>query len=339
MISFRNFAAMKYPILSLLAVACFSFVFTSCEKKENAIVLPPISADIRPGTVNIGEQYETQVFYDFESNKVVQSSSFDTWDISFEASKDGYHVWMNGGLDLYIYNTHQTNFTGITELPPGMTPSSWGFDDPSGYADSTAVGDWRNKADGTSKNEVYIVKLHDTAYRKFSILSADEDKYVIQWARLNATTAQTITLNKNDAYNFIYFSFNRGIVTPEPPKGEWDIVFTRYRHIYRDLDNYPYVLNGVLSNPAGVAVAADSVNAFDNITAEVAGSILKSTARDIIGFDWKVYDFAESKYVINARKNYIIQTRNGMVFKLRFTGFYNKDRVRGNPSFETVRLQ
>lgn len=339
MISFRNFAVMKYPILSLLAVASFSFLLTSCEKKEKAIILPPISADIRPGTVNIGEQYETQIFYDFESNKVVESNSFDAWDLSFEASKTGYHVWMNGGLDIYIYNTHTTDLAALTELPAGISPSSWGYDDPGGYADSTAVGDWRNKGDGTSKNEVYIVKLHDTAYRKFSIVSADEDKYVIRWARLNATTTQTITLNKNDAYNFIYFSFNRGIVVPEPPKNDWDIVFTRYRHIYKELDNYPYVLNGVLSNPAGVAVAADSIHTFDNITAEVAASSLKTTARDIIGFDWKVYDFGAAKYIINSRKNYIVQSRNGMVFKLRFTGFYNKGGVRGNPSFETIRLQ
>jgi len=338
MISFRNFAAMKYPILSLLAVAAFSlFSLTSCEKEEKAIILPPNEA--QAGSVSMGENYETQVFYDFESNKIVYSSPSASWDLSFEAGETGYHIWMNGGINHFILNTHQTDFSAVTKLPEGTIPESWGYDDPGGYTDSTAVGDWRNNTDRTSKNEVYIIKMHDTAFRKFRIVSADAEKYVIQWARLEATSPETVTLAKNSAYNFVYFSFEAGIVTPEPPKAEWDVVFTRYRYIYKDLDNFLYLLNGVLLNPANVAAAADSAHSFSNITATVATAMPKSVARDVIGFDWKAYNFGTGKYEINRKKNYIIQSRNGQLFKLRFIDFYNTGGVRGTPSFETLRLQ
>lgn len=333
-----KFAFMKFRTLLLSAVAaCSLFQLTSCEKKEQPIVLPP-KGEAQPGRVNMGEQYDNQVFYDFETNSVVQTSANASWDLSFEAGREGYHVWMNGGMSVFILNTHNTDFAGTTALPAGTKTESWGYDDPGGLPDSTAVGKWKNM-DGTSKNEVYIVKLNDNDFRKMTLLSVDDTKYTVKVARLNEKEGQTITLQKDDDYNFIYYSFATGVVKPEPPKKTWDVVFTRYRYIYRDMDNYLYYLNGVLLNPYNTVAAADSISSFSSITTSTAVAAPKTTIRDVVGFDWKVYNFSTSRYEIVAKKNYIIQTRNGQIYKFRFLDFYSPSGIKGSPSFESVRLQ
>ena len=55
----------RYIYLSLIAVI-FSLLATSCEKPEQAVVLPPKTGSAY-ATVEMGEEYTEQVFFDFES--------------------------------------------------------------------------------------------------------------------------------------------------------------------------------------------------------------------------------------------------------------------------------
>lgn len=325
---------MKYRILpSLIVAAYLGLLLTGCEKKEQPITLPPKGNAI-PGRVNIGADYATQVFYDIESNSVVKTSLYQSWDLAFETGKTGYHVWMNGGKQIFLSNTHQTEFAPIDAS--GIT--SWAFDDPSGNPDSTAMRDWLDQATG-SKKEVYVVKLADNDYRQIRMVSVNDSAYTMEWADQNATYIHSITLPKDDAYSYTYFSFENGMVTPDPPKDSWDIVFTRYRHIYRDLDNMAYYVNGALLNPNHTSAARDSVDVFENIDTKVAGTLAQSSARDAIGFEWKKYNFNDGRYVVNKNYNFVIHTRNGQVYKLHFLDFYSPTGASGSPSFETERLQ
>lgn len=326
----RHFA---FPI-AIILFCCF--LLTSCEKKEKAIVLPPAGPAI-PGNVTLGENYEKQVFYDFENNTVVATSEVASWDLAFEASADGSHVFMNGGTGVFLYNTHITEFAGIVDFPANFN-SSLQFDDPSGNPDSTAVRDWRY-ANGQSKHEVFIVKLNDTSSYKFSLISVDSSKYMFEYGRMADITPKIVTLSKDELYNFSYFSFSRGIVTPDPPKASWDVVFTRYRYIYRYLNNFPYEINGVLLNPYKVTAAADSSRTFDVLTYDNTAQLEQTTNRDAIGFDWKTYNFATGHYDVNKNKCYVLHSRNGQVYKLHFLDFYSATGVKGTPSFESQQIQ
>ena len=334
-----NFAPVmkRYLALSLSCLLLMGILLTGCEKKEQAIVLPA-PGPATPGSIAMGENYEQQVFYDLEANKVVSTSAIASWDLAFEAAADGRHVYMNGGSGVFLYNTHQLDFASVKALPAGVSTDNLQFDDPSGRPDSTAVRDWWD-SNGQSKREVFIAKLNDTAYYKFVLLAVTPDKYEFQYGRLADATPIAVSLPKDAAYNFSYFSFKKGAVTPEPPRASWDIVFTRYRYIYRDLNNYPYEVNGVLLNPYKVMAAADSLRGFDVLTFENTQQLLPTTNRDVIGSDWKIYNFSTGRYEVNKKKCYIIHTRNEQVYKLHFLDFYSTTGVKGSPSFESQQIQ
>ena len=63
-----------------------------------------------------------------------------------------------------------------------------------------------------------------------------------------------------------------------------------------------------------------------------------SSARDAIGYDWKVYSFETSAYTVRPDRVYIVQDPQGYYLKLRFLDFYSETGQVGCPRFETVSL-
>jgi hypothetical protein len=317
------------------------FLLTSCEKEENALVLPP------PGTashdaVDMGADYNKQIFYDFDSGSPVFTSDPSLWDLAFEASADGRHVYMNGGIGVQIYNTHQADMQKLLTLPSACTPNgiAWRqYDDPSGLPDQTGIGEWANSY-GEGKGDIYIVQTDKNVYQKLRLVSVNSSRYILEWATLNdAGTPKSVQLDKDSAYNFVYFSFKNGTVKPDPPKNTWDVVFTRYRYIYRNLDNFPYEVTGALLNPYNTTAGADSTSSFDSIDLPKASAMQMSNHRDVIGYDWKQYDFNTSRYIVNRAKNYVLHTRKDHLYKLHFLEFYNSGGEKGHPAFEYKQLK
>lgn len=318
-----------------------ALLFASCEKIETPVPLPQ-KGEAEFGNVEMGEDYRDQVFFDFETGRVVHISEINSWHLAFDASVEGYNVFLNGGADVFVYNTGETDFSKVTSAP-AATSKEWVFDRPSGLADSAAIKDWRSSG-GLSKNEIYIVKLNATYnpnnLKKMRLVAVTSKEYVIEYADLNEDIAHVVTIPKDDNYNYSYFSFDNGgnVLQPDPPKNTWDIVFTRYRFIYYDLENFPYMVNGVLLNPYKTKATKDSTYSFDTLEGQVILDLNYSNHRDVIGFDWKVYNFTTERYDIAKKYNFVIQNRNGQYWKLRFLDFYNKQGIKGSPSFEFQRV-
>jgi len=284
----------------------------------------------------MGEDYADQIFFDLEAGRSVMVSKSNSWDLALEASPAGFHVFMNGGKDVSLYNTHLTNPAAVTEANAYMIEDNqWGFDNPNGDPKQTYVGDWRQN------NEVFILKYNDGSFKKFVLSAVDDTSYTISYGDINAGYLTTAHIPKDDAFNFSYFLLDGGRVThPEPAKHTYDIVFTRYRHIYYDLDSFRYNVNGVLLNPYNVSALADSSHKFQEVN--FASSFLQvpfSSNRDVIGFDWKKYNFTTQAYDTDPNKVYVVKTRNGQYWKLHFLNFYNTNGAKGSPSFEFDRIQ
>lgn len=325
---------LKY--LGLLAVA---FMWASCEKDDIPVTLPQ-KGDAEFSTVEMGEEYISQIFFDFQSGQVVHMSEINSWHLAFDAAAEGFHVFMNGGADIFVYNTHETDFSKVDKsMTPSTISTDWMFDRPCGLGDSTAIGDWR------STNEVFIVKLNPTNYpdniKKIKLVSVTETEYILEYGDIEESKPHTITIPKDGDYNYSYFAFSDGgmILQPDPPKDTWDIVFTRYRFIYYDMDNYPYIVTGVLTNPhKTMAYAPDSTQEAEGIDESEVMSLPYSNHRDIIGFGWKHYNFSEGKYEVLKDKDYYIHNRHGSYWRLNFLDFYNEQDVKGSPSFEYQRV-
>jgi hypothetical protein len=340
-----NFAG-TYMIRRLISFFAFACLMSSCEKEEKALVLPPATGASH-ASVNMGNNYERQIYFDFETGLPVFTSDPDSWDLAFEAGANGRHIFMNGGRDVYVHNTHLQRMSEVTELPQGVSSGvgfrGWQYDASSWDPDSTGIGDWFG-TDGITKGEVYIVRLDVGAYMKMRILAANASIYSIEWAPLESTSPNpsAASIVKDSAFNYIYFSFKNGTVQPEPAKNTWDVVFTKYRPMVYESTlkkPVPYPARGVLLNPSNTRGAADSTTAFDQITLQKALTYQQSSARDVIGYDWKQYGFSTTHYVVNRAKNYILYTRKDQIYKLHFLDFYNSAGEKGNPMFEYHRLR
>ncbi|MBI3235467.1 MAG: hypothetical protein HYZ42_15755, partial [Bacteroidetes bacterium] len=77
---------------------------------------------------------------------------------------------------------------------------------------------------------------------------------------------------------------------------------------------------------------------YENINLSHAKSLTYYNEQDVIGYNWKTYDAASGKYTTRKHVNYIIKSKNGLYYKLRFIDFYNNKGEKGYPKFEFQRL-
>lgn len=325
---------MKKVLLGLALV----ILLASCERDEIPVA-PHDPGDVLTSQVEMSSDYKWQVYFDLSTNSIVGENLKVMWDLGFETSANGYHVVLNAAKLMYAYPTGKTDFATVTDTSGIAANHTW--DEASGNLDSTAIGDWRNNG------EVYIIDRgynelgQHRGYRKAIFKSVDESGYTLRFAKLDGTEDTTMTITKDDAYNFAFFSFNNGggVLPIEPPKETWDLVFTQYTHIFYDeVPVTPYLVTGCLLNRNNTKAILDNTIAFEDITFEYAESKMLSSNINGIGYDWKFYDFDTGSYLVFSEMNYIIQDAEGYFYKLHFIDFYDAQGQKGSPKFEFQKL-
>lgn len=320
----------KYLLLVMLVGTLYS-----CEKAETGIPRPvqqPTAAV--SAQVSMGSSYQYQIYYDLETNTAVSQNTKFSWDVGFEASADGYRVILNDSKSSFAYNSGTNNFE--TADTAGHIKTLL-YDVSSGNLDSTAIGDWR-----TDKN-VFFINLGKDAnglnlgYKKLQILSVSDTSYEIKMASLDGSNLVQKVIKKDSAYNFMFVTLSTGdLISVEPPKDAWDVVFTQYTTIFYDPEFLPYSVTGCLLNRYQTTGAKDSLTDFATIDLDFVKKATLTSAIDIVGYDWKTYN---GVYTTNPKMIYFIKNRHGIYFKLHFLDFYNQAKEKGNPSFEFQQLQ
>jgi HmuY protein len=316
----------------------------SCFKKDNPIVQLPPKTGSNIMQVQMGPKHDTTYYISLENATVVGKSLHNTWDIKFDATESGTHVLLNSGKSTRAFATTEKNITAITALPADII---WGYDAPTQSLDSTYIGDW-HEANNASKNIVYIIRLADAqgnfTYKKLQFVSVNANKYVIRYCALESTTYNTLSIPKNEAYNYTFFSFaNNGVVLPiEPPKTMWDMQVTRFSHVYYNLNPVVnYQVNGVLQNSFNTLTASDTLTEkdYNTFTEADANAMNFSAFPNAIGFTWKNFSVSQSDYVIYDKYVYAIRTQHNQLFKLHFTGYKMPNGESYAPKFEFERIQ
>ncbi len=314
---------MKFKsIIPLLLLVVLS---ASCEKGELP-VKPHDPGDVITASVNMDQDYRWQIYYDLKTNKVVGRELKTSWDLGFETPADGYHVVLNGGRILFSLNTGKNDFNAV--VPADTAGKEFDCDKPNGHADSTAIGDWREK-----KN-VYVID-RGTSYWKIQFKEVDAKKYLVRFALLDGTEETSLEIAKDSSYNLSFLSFDeKKQVMVEPPKNSWDMVFTQYTHVFID-PPVPYLVTGCLLNRYNTTAVLDKVRAFADIQASDMDGYNFSPDINTIGYDWKAY--TGSEYVVYPKMNYIIRNREGLYYKLHFIDFLEAG-VKGVPKWEFQEL-
>ena len=333
------------PTIKYFFLLIFITVLSSCLKKDAVYKLPAQTGSSYMQVnlnYNVGA-YDSVVYVSLENNTIVKSVNRKSWDLAFETATNGFHVMINSANDARILNTHFTNLNQVTTVNNNVLSN--GYDSTSQLMDSTYIGNWLN-TNNVSKNEVFVINLYDdtlaSSYFKFQLVSVDANNYVIKYAALKDTTFNIMTINKNANYNFSYFSFANDGSTPmiEPPKTDWDLVFTKYGDNATEFGvTLYYPVTGVLLNSYSTTASADETqtNYFSTYTFTQALAMTYTNRRNIIGWHWKDVD-ANYNYTVFSQKIYCVRNQNNQLFKLHFIDYYYLG-VRGFPKFEFERIQ
>ena len=318
----------------LLLPSCF---------KEDTRVPAHEQGDLLEGEVAMGGLYGTQVFYDLKDNEVAASGPVTAWDLSFACAEGAWTIRLNSSKFMYAGNTGDTSF--LQQPVPGELEMK--FDASHGDPDSTAIGEWLEQAEDSvwSRREVYLVdrgmdesgNLLGTMKVQFETAGPD---YRVRFARPDGSGEQLVYIHRDTRKERTYLSFDRGVVEVAPPPGDWSLLFSKYTTmlVTNEGENYPYIVNGVLLNPAGVTAALDTIHDFAELSLADTIDLEMTTRADVIGYEWKYYNFDAGVYTIVPGMSYVIRDRDGYYYKLRFIDFYNDTGEKGHPGFEYLRL-
>lgn len=334
--------------------------YPSSEIRGNSVFILNSQASsggsIKPEVGGPNEQFQVYVNLSTKSNTQVLR---DSWDLAF-FSKEGFRVGINGSIYMAAAELQETNIDNISEadvidlmeqVAVGTFDASNEpyIDYPDGDISRTAINeielnDAENKVYlvnlgfevGTSNPEIGDVSVAGDArgWRKIRILRSG-DNYLLQYANLNDTNHQEISISKSAGYNATFFSFNTySIVNVEPEAEQWDLNFTVFTNIIEGFGSYGFT-DGVLSNrKAGVKAYSVTTNQFsyDSFNAsDVANNNFTEDQRSI-GDSWR--DVMNDDKVLIDTIFYIVKDPNNNIYKLKFTGLLNDNGARGYPEFK-----
>lgn len=255
-------------------------------------------------TVNMsmGASYQNRVFFDLSTNNTVTQPA-NTWDVAFyrnSAFDFGSRVNDDKKIEVYEASNSAANWDNINIA----NIASWGAvkynpDNSTAlhngaFEQGSASSGWGVYGSNhhVTGSIIFVLKYLGTGeYIKFMI----EDYfggYTFKYSKWNATTStwgttetRTLANGTDDAY-FNYFSFTTGakVENMEPPKANWDLMFTRYYTFY--MNYMMYQMSGVLQSPT-VSIAKVQPETQATATATIPVSTAFSNNITTIGHSWK----------------------------------------------------
>ncbi|MCX6271184.1 MAG: hypothetical protein NTU44_08205 [Bacteroidetes bacterium] len=329
----------------LFLIMLITTLLTSCFKEDDKVP-PRQPGDVMTDTIGMDQTYKNQVYFDLGTGTSVQSNLKTSSDLGFDCSPDGWRI---------ILNT--SDFATVADLgvlPFGQAQDTahaiWKFDKSDGNPDSLGIGRWFtvNNGDTLSNHHVYVVNRgmdengDNLGLMQVIFDSLSQGTYYFRFTNMSGGAVNKFSVKKDPSVNFLFFTFKfGGALKPlEPPKTDYDLLFTQYTTLlYTDIgEAYPYLVTGVLINPNKVKVCPDSLHSFETVTLDNVIDLHYSSNLDAIGYDWKSYDFNAGSYTVNSKLLYIIRDTEGYYFKLRFISFYNESGQKGYPVIEFQRL-
>lgn len=304
-----------------------------------------------------GPNQGDQVYIDL-STELATHARRDSWDLGFYGGAH-FRVAINGSIYMAARNLNVTDIDAVTQASVSgfqnqvaigtFNPENENYiDAPNGDITQTAID---AISENNEENKVYLVNLgyevgtaaapngsvaitgNARGWKKIRILRSGND-YVLQYANLNSTTHQEVTVSKNEAYNFTFFSFNtNNVVNVEPEKNKWDLNFTVFTNVIENAGSYGYSDFVVNNLKAGVKAyrinVTQSVNYADFAKADVNDANFTDDQR-IIGADWRDV-FTGTAF---SDRFYVLKDVDGNYYKIRMLGFLSEGGVRGYPKFE-----
>ncbi|MGQ7945175.1 HmuY family protein [Flavobacterium sp. WC2509] len=314
-----------------------------------------------------GANEPNQVFVDLSSGtmtSVVRTS----WDLGFYGGSD-FRVVLNATVKMAAKQLTTTNIDEIqtsddTMIIGGGAGSVSQIDDVTGDISKTAIA---TISATDADNKVYLIYMGNNPLTTAPALGSEGSSsgtsrgwmkirvlrsgtgYKVQYAAIDATTHSEVTISKDAAYNFTFFSLlDKKIVTVEPQKAKWDISFTTFTNLAGPTTPYFYA-DFVLNNLKGEAKTYQVLTtefAYDNFTlANVAEAKFTADQRNI-GSNWRgttngvdANGNPKAGFTLKTDRFFVVKDPAGNVYKLKFTGGASETGERGFPKFQYAILK
>jgi hypothetical protein len=328
----------SFFVLSILSMVVF---LSSCFK-EDEFVSPHPPGSVKTDTIPMTYNYKFQVYFDLDSGIIVSQNIKTESDLGFECSPAGWKIILNTADFMKAADLGAVPF-GQAQDTAHVT---WKFDKSDGNPDSMAFGTWYQilNGDTVSNDHVYAIdrgfdeNANPLGLYQVIFDSLVHSRYYFRFAPITGENINSGVVEKDGTVNYMYYSLSAGgsVKRLEPSKVNYDLLFTQYTTLlYTDIgEPYPYLVTGVLTNRNNVEVAIDSTHEFSSITLSQSSQLSFSKALDAIGYEWKSYNFESGAYTVNSNKTFIIRNNAGLMYKLRFVGFYSSNGEKGFPVIE-----
>ena len=348
-----------------LAVLSFAFLtLAACSSDNNSYIEPitPPSSGTTFGTtenpLNVGGANQHNNVYVDLSGEVATDAARDAWDLGFYSGSD-FRVVVNGSLAMAAKQLTTSDITAVVAADATVAVGTFQasnlafIDSPTGSLDATAFG---TIATSEAAAKVYLVNLGlsvptgtvgagsaNTAgpargWKKVKVWQ-DANGYKLQFANLDATTATTVSIAKDAAYNHVFFNLTTGAeVKAEPQKANWDLNFSTFTnevfdgtesagaYFYAD-----FVLTNTKAGVTAVKVQGDraAYTAFSKAAYD-SGNYTFSTDQRSIGADWRDV-FTR---VVFDNVFFLVKDGDGNIYKVKFISMVSSTGERGFPVFE-----
>lgn len=306
----------------------------------------------------VGGPSEPNAVYVDLSNQSSTVVARDTYDLAFYTGMT-FNVKLNPSVKMLARSTGKTDMTAVTSAdttgwgaqldfdaifnavlgppPAWIGESSTWIDAPDGDLTKTAISE---VSATDANNEVYILNRGvdnmdvPRGWLKIRILQT-AGAYKLQFADIDATTFTSVDITKDDNHNFMYYSFENGMIEVTPEKTKWDISFNRTAEL-ADFGTgaIPYMFNDYVNLNPGVTAAMVMISdkSYDAYTKADAETTIFSSTKNLIGSSWRTItgppDFLQQ---LNTDRFYVIKDPDGNYYKLKFTKLVNDLGERGNP--------
>ncbi len=275
-----------------------------------------------------------------------------SWDLGFYNKSGEFYVVLNSQAatmarpllktDLNSVQSSDTLGFGNTMSmpPPGFDPSirsvEW-IDSPDGNLETAAIG---SISVNDSENPVFIIKRDGERSWKKVRITRSENGYNLDYANINASSFESLTIDKNNDFNFVQVHLDQGIVESEPEKSRWDLKYGTYSEFLNlgapGLD-IPYefkdyiVINRYNTSAAMVLISDIS---YEDFEASDLQNIVFSTDINSIGSNWRQGGGPNSGPSLLNDRFFVIKDSDGNVYKLMFTRLTSTSGERGFPEFK-----
>lgn len=344
----------------LFATSISAIAFTSCKKDKDPIVIIPPSTGSQVefnGLVGseAGSAAGNAVYLDLSTNQMTGVARA-SWDLGFYCGSD-FRVVLNNTSSAGAKVLTQNDLTAVgaadtigltlsvSQLNPLPADMAY-FDDIAGSITGTVIPE---VSATDANNKVIIINrgaggsIPARPWMKIRVLRNAGGGYTVQYARITATTFQTIQIAKESDFHFKFFSFDNGVISGQPEKAKWDLVWSYsvfqtnfgaglVPYNFSDLIAVNHLSNVQVKEKiyADAATAAAAYTAFNKDSVNATTLV---NGRWTIGSSWR-----STQPATGARLDrfYIIRDANGNYYKFKCLsmGVGTDGGTRGKPKFQ-----